>query len=208
MKYYSGHCGGAKNRVSYLEQKGIGCMISAADWRKPYSFFAVDNGAWTDYTHGTEFNHHRFISVLNKIWKEKLNPDFIVLPDVFGDGKKSLKLSESYMWITSLFPCYLPIQDSMTPSMVLKYVDNIKGVFIGGGDVWKYRHLSEWVSFAHNHDLKIHVGRVGTLRNIILCVEAGVDSVDGSALVRNGKYSTIPYYLNVAHNLQKHLISP
>lgn len=203
MKYYASHCGGSHKRVSFLVQNGIGCMISAADFRKPYSFYAIDNGAWTDYTHRESFNHYRFIQVLNRIWTDKLNPDFIVLPDVVRNGKESIKLSKKYMFLTEMFPCYLAVQNGMNPEDIKEYTDCISGIFVGGDNVWKYRYLEEWVNFAHRHELNCHVGKVGTLKDMMSCVNSGADSADGSNLIRNGLSERLIEILNTAHTHAK-----
>lgn len=133
MLYYAAHCGGSIKRINFLRDNQIRCMVTAADYRKPYSSFALDNGAWSDYVKGLPFNSDRFLSVLDKVKRDNLKPDFVVLPDIVNGGVRSYDLTKQYMYLCDDFPCYFPIQPSMTPDMVLPYVDKIKGLFMGGG---------------------------------------------------------------------------
>lgn len=209
MKYYASHPGAINPeniRVKYLKENNIGLMISAEHWSTPFTHYAVDNGAWSDFVHHRQFNSSRFHKVLIKISHQSTKPDFIILPDIVQGGRASLELSKKYLHLTPLFPCYLPIQDGITPDMIGDIIwDNIKGIFIGGSDVWKWRYLHIWVDLAHKHGKKIHVGRVGTLKDMQKCFAAGVDSADGSALIRNQKHTEIMRFLNITSNPKSYL---
>lgn len=209
MKYYASHPGATNpenHRVQYLKENKIGLMISAEHWGTPFTNYAVDNGAWSDFVHHKPFDAERFRKVLLKITRTELKPDFIILPDIVQGGKASLELSKKYLYLTDIHPCYLPIQDGITPDMIPDYVwETLSGIFIGGSDVWKWRYLHIWVSLAHNHDVNIHVGRVGTLKDMQKCIYAGVDSADGPALIRNQKHTEIMRFLNMANNVDNYL---
>lgn len=209
MKYYVSHPGAVNPdnvRVRYLTENNIGLMISAEHWGNPFTHYAVDNGAWSDFVHHRSFSHERFQKTLQKIAVQVKKPDFIILPDIVRGGKASLNLSKQYLHLTDSHPCYLAIQDGISPDMITDDIwESIKGIFIGGSDTWKWRYLHIWVDLAHNHGIKIHVGRVGMLRDMQKCYTAGVDSADGSALIRNQKHTEIMRLLNVAHNPSSYL---
>lgn len=206
MIYYSAHCGGNINRVKYCKENGIRVMVTAGDYRKPYTEFALDNGAWRDYLKGEPFNHERFKKVLSMVKNSNLTPDFVVLPDIVGGGRNSLNLSRQYLWLTEMYNCYLSVQDGMCPEMIgNEFLENIAGIFVGGTTVWKWRNVHIWVAFAHQHGLKCHVGRVNTLKHFNDCVSLGVDTADGSTLIRHDQMERISEYMKISHNIQKRL---
>lgn len=209
MKYYASHPGATNPenvRVKYLKENNIGLMISAEHWSTPFTYYAVDNGAWSDFVHHRNFNFERFHKVLVKITRNPTKPDFIILPDIVQGGRSSLELSKKYLNLSESFTCYLPIQDGITPDMINDTIwENITGLFIGGSDVWKWRYLHIWVDLARKHDKNIHVGRVGTLKDFQKCYIAGIDSVDGSALIRNQKHTDIVRFLSIAQNPDSYL---
>ena len=181
-------------------------MISAEHWGTPFTNYAVDNGAWSDYVHHRPFDTERFKKTLVKIARQSSEPDFIVLPDIVCGGKSSLELSKKYLHLTEQFRCFLPIQDGIVPGMIGEYIwGKISGIFIGGSDTWKWRNLHIWVKLAHIHNKKIHVGRVGTLRNMQKCFFAGVDSADGSALIRNQRHTDIIRFLTISRDSRSYL---
>lgn len=210
FKYYASHPGATNpdnHRVRYLKENRIGLMISAEHWGKPFTDYAVDNGAWSDYVYNRPFNTERFRRVLVKISQQELQPDFVVLPDIVRGGKRSLNLSKQYLYLADSLSCYLAVQDGISPDMISGDIwDCISGIFVGGSDVWKWRYLHIWVDLAHFHEKKIHVGRVGTLKAMQRCEYAGVDSADGSSLIRNQKHVDIMRFLNIAFNTKSYLM--
>lgn len=209
FNYYASHPGATNpenHRVQYIKENHIGLMISAEHWGNPFTNYAVDNGAWSDFVHNRPFNAERFHRTLMKIKRLSVQPDFIILPDIVQGGRSSLDLSKRYLHLTEHFPCYLAIQDGISPEMIGEHIwEQIKGVFIRGSDVWKWRYLHIWTELAHSHEKKIHVGRVGTLRDMQRCYHTGVDSADGSALIRNQKHTDIMRFLTIARNASSYL---
>lgn len=209
MQYYASHPGASNpenERVQYLTENNIGIMISAEHWAKPFTRYAVDNGAWSDFVHNKPFSDDRFQKTLGKISYQDNAPDFIVLPDIVQGGEASLDLSKQYLYLTDTHPCYLAVQDGINPKMLTTEILNaVDGLFVGGSDVWKWRYLHLWVDLAHSHNKKIHVGRVGTLKNMQRCFYSGVDSADGSSLIRNQRHTDIMRFLRIAENTQSYL---
>lgn len=158
FQYYASHPGVTnpeEHRVKYIIENDIRLMISAEHWGYPFTRYAVDNGAWTDYIKGRQFNHMRFLKVLEKIKQQETQPDFIVLPDIVRGGLKSFELSKSYLDVADNHPCYFSIQDGITPEMITPdIIEAVNGFFIGGSNVWKWRVMNEWVTFAHEHRKK------------------------------------------------------
>lgn len=200
MIYYSAHPGCTNpnhEKLVFFKDNDIRIMLSAAYYRNPVLSYACDNGAWTDFCRGLPFNSKRFLDTLKRIDKLDKLPDFVVMPDIVTGGKSSLSLSKQYLYLTEDYPCYLPVQDGMVPEDLDGFGD-IAGLFVGGSTDWKWNTVGIWSDYAHDNGMFCHVGRVGTLENFIRCGVAGVDSADGSGLIRNGKYHNIPYYLKCA----------
>lgn len=198
MRYYSSHPGTTNpkhEKIRFFHQHGIYLMVSAAHWSHSPLNYALDNGAWSDFINGRPFDHNRFLKVLDKIRSEGTNPEFVVLPDIVSGGIKSLELSREYLYLSSEFACYIAVQDGMLQSHLDPYLSKISGIFVGGSTSWKWRTAELWSQYAHKNDLYCHIGRVGTFRNLLRSIAANVDSVDGSNLIRNGKYHLIPQYL-------------
>lgn len=206
FQYYASHPGATnpeEHRVKYILENDIRLMISAEHWGYPFVNYAVDNGAWTDYVRKQPFNHMRFSKVLEKITQQETQPDFIVLPDIVKGGFKSLELSVSYLNVADNFPCYFAIQDGITQDMISPDIlEAVNGFFIGGSNVWKWRVMDSWVTFAHEHRKKIHVGKIGTLRDFLKCSAASVDSADGSTLIRHHREKDIGRYMGIIREQQ------
>lgn len=158
FQYYASHPGTTnpqEHRVKYILENDVRLMISAEYWKQPFTNYAVDNGAWSDYLKGRSFNHMRFMKMLEKIKQQETQPDFIVLPDIVKGGVKSLELSMSYLDVADNHPCYFAIQDGITQEMITpEIIEAVNGFFIGGSNTWKWRVMTSWVNFAHEHQKK------------------------------------------------------
>lgn len=97
-------------------------------------------------------------------------------------------MSKSLRWRNVLraefpeVPWYIAVQDDITPDMVPDM--GISGIFVGGTKPWKLATMSAWVEYAHSHGLGIHVGRMGSLEDILAAHHAGVDSIDSTTWVQ------------------------
>lgn len=179
MKIYIGNAGSKKHH-ELMRQHDWG-MMHTPDWRNPINgikFWALDNGAYSAWVNGREFDGEKFLAVINKIPAEN-PPDFIVLPDIVAAGKDSLLFS--YQWKAMLPPeyrYYLAVQDGVVPDDLdwLGY----DGIFVGGTLKWKMRTGVEWVQSAHENEMPCHIGKVGTFRRLFWAYRIGVDSIDSS----------------------------
>ena len=86
MKIYIGNVGSHKHH-EFMRQNGWG-MMHTPDWRNPVNglCWALDNGAYSAWVNGREFDGEKFLATINKI-PEDNPPDFIVLPDIIAGGK-------------------------------------------------------------------------------------------------------------------------
>lgn len=72
-------------------------------------------------------------------------PDFVVVPDIVGEGTKSLERSVQWMdHLENNYPYnkyYLAVQDGMSFFMVETLIKKrlFDGIFVGGTKPWKYK---------------------------------------------------------------------
>ena len=138
-----------------------------------------------------------FLRTLETCYRLSISLEFIVCPDVVGNGALSLRFSER--WAAGRLlgcPCLaLAVQDGMTPKIIRETLAdyNFRYIFVGGTLDWKWKTTRDWVEFAHDLKLKCHVGRVGSIEKLDYCRSIGADSVDSSSFVRNGTwYKCLP----------------
>ena len=186
MKLYT--AASTKNAKAICIKNNIGLLL-VDHWRDPtdWPYFAVDNGCYSAYSRGVPWDPSPFLHILHMCKAKGLRPDFAVLPDIVAGGMKSL--SKSIVWRNVLmeeypdFPLYLAVQDGMTPDNV--FTLGITGLFVGGSKEWKLSTMKMWEEYAHDHGLKIHVGRMGTLDNMISAHKANMDSIDSTTWVQS-----------------------
>lgn len=170
----------------------VGLLI-CNHWRNPneWRYFAIDNGCYSAYAQGKEWNSGQFMSILHKVKESGRIPDFVVIPDIVAGGKESLKKSENWGEFLSKefpkFPLYLAVQDGMElvdvyNSQLMWIID---GIFIGGTMEWKLANIQKWSGFAHDMGFKCHVGRIGPLDRIQQSEREGADSIDSTSWVQN-----------------------
>ena len=193
MKIYLGNVG----KLSYIDicrTEGYGICYLANHWSYPkagVSWF-LDNGAFHCWKNEKPFDSKAFRESLWKVEKSCSYPDFIVCPDIVAGGLNSL--SFSLRWLQEIpagLPVYIAVQDGMKPDDIKRYISLFDGVFVGGTTGWKWRHLLEWVDFAHSNGLPCHVGRAGKYRDMLSARTYGVDSIDSSTVPqanRNGPF--------------------
>lgn len=196
MKIYTAHAGGEK--LERVVEHDLGILASPGRTCKGYKqagiTTAIDNGAWSSKQRGFPFMADVFRDHLKDAFKNGINAEFIVCPDIVAGGLASLDFSMG--WATGELlgaRLALAVQDGMRPSHIsdsftLKHFNYI---FVGGSVDWKWKTVKQWVEFAHDNDKKIHVGRVGTLDKLLYCESIGVDSVDSSNFARNDSWDVI-----------------
>jgi hypothetical protein len=191
MKIYLG-IGGSSKVQTFAREHGCGWTLTPDNARDPRGLpYFLDNGAFVAWKRKKPWNERRFMSLLRKypIY------DFVVAPDIVCGGRKSLMRSLEYVGRIP-GPLYLAVQNGMNTEMVMKYIDQFDGLFVGGSIPWKFSTARIWADMAHRHGKKCHAGRVGTWRGFIHMHFSGVDSVDTTTASRNRDDSHIRKYLN------------
>lgn len=167
--------------IKELEGYGFGECVSRGELPPRRTPYFLDNGAFGDWKAGRVFDGEAFQADTEKVrrMESECRPDFIVCPDIVAGGLASLAFSLTWQpHLMPLAPLYLAVQDGMNQEDVLPHVERFAGLFVGGTLPWKIRSARHWVSFAHRHRLKAHIGRVGTERRVAWAIRIGADSID------------------------------
>jgi hypothetical protein len=104
---------------------------------------------------------------------------WVVVPDSIGDRDETLRLWDIHAAALQAFgvPLAMAVQDGMSPADVPKEASI---VFVGGSTSWKWRNLPMWTeSFS-----RVHVGRVNSLRLLLMAEKSGAESCDGTGWFR------------------------
>ena len=176
---------GTRRNLAALRRAGWRLMISRAGvWRTEGFPYALDNGAWTDFRSGRDFDDAAFQALVDKLGGDA---DWIVAPDIVAGGLRSLRLS--LVWLAPLLVrtrmVLIPVQDGMGPQDLVNIVLPTRiGIFLGGSTDWKLANMRPWGEFCAERGVYFHVGRVNTQKRFRLAHIAGADSVDGSSATR------------------------
>ena len=137
--------------------------------------FAIDNGAFSGLDVGS------FRSLLKREEGNKAGCRFVVAPDVPFSMRRTLELLGRWRRDLAGWPTALAIQNDVD-FFDLPW-EMIDAVFIGGDDSFKTsRHSLAVIRAAKALGKWVHVGRVNTPGRFRWCVEAGVDSIDGTGI--------------------------
>lgn len=176
---------GTKRNLKALAVAGWGLFVSAAGVHRHEGFrFWIECGRWSVHrgTITLEECDARYEALLAS---HGAHPqcEAIVAPDIVNGGLESWRLSLS--WLDRLLAdyaarVYLPVQPGIRPAEVAEQLGPRVGVFIGGDSAWKEATAASWARLAHDHGALCHMGRVNSLRRLLIAKAAGCDSFDGS----------------------------
>lgn len=182
MKIYLGFTGN-KKVAEFMQKYDCGWLFSPSNYSKNFrEAFCMDNGCFSAYLNNKTWDENGFYDYVRTFAPYK--PDFITVPDIVAGGMKSLEFSLTHVG-TIPRPRYLAVQDGMYMNGVRWHLDKFDGIFVGGTVPWKLSTAKMWTDVAHLHQIKCHVGRIGTFQGYALCERWGVDSVDGTNPSRN-----------------------
>lgn len=150
--------------------------------------YVIDNGAWSCHVAGVEWDERPLRQLLERL-SDGPAPEWGVLPDIIGAGEESLARSISWHGEhpeLERIPWLLAVQDGMTVESVRGAVldRGLAGIFVGGSTPWKWATAHQWAELGMELGVRVHVGRVNTLRRAELCRDLGVSSIDGSCVTR------------------------
>lgn len=183
MQAYLGQTRAAK-WIRRCTERGFGEMTVRGELPPRRRPWAYDNAAFRDWKAEREFNMVQFTRDLWRIRRERLNPNFIALPDKPTDAAATFDLFDEWTgWTQDQLgdecpPLYFVVQDGMPPERVLDVLRQVEGLFVGGSLQWKLRTGEQWVQLAHSVGKQCHVGRVGTFDRVRWAQRIGADSID------------------------------
>jgi hypothetical protein len=161
---------------------------------KPGIPWALDNGVFGAFTSGRVWSEEPFYQFLDEYaaWQ----PLWCVVPDSVGNRDETLRMWDHHAPALQAFgvPLAMAVQDGMTPSDVPK---EASVVFVGGTTSWKWRNLKMWTEAFP----RVHVGRVNSIRLLLMAENAGAESCDGTGWFRSPKRTAeLSQYLTYKHN--------
>lgn len=158
----------------------IGWLLSPGGWRRPHRWlsYALDNGAFPAWTHGTQWDAPAFERMLETARRHH-PPAWVLVPDVVAD--RDATLARWHEWSPRLrefgWPLAFAVQDGMTQADVPGDADVI---FVGGSTDWKWKTMWHWCE----RNPRVHVGRVNSYHALWDCHDAGAESCDGTGWFR------------------------
>lgn len=171
----------SRELIKRLAALGIGEMTVRGEFPPRRTPWALDNGAYRDWTANAPFDDEEWQRTLTRVLLDKTieRPAFIVAPDIVAGGLPSLAYSLKHaLGLRYLAPVYLAVQDGMDAIAVARAIDPYDGIFVGGTLPWKIRTGAQWVTLAHRFGRPCHIGRVGTAKRVAWAKRIGADSID------------------------------
>lgn len=178
-------------RHKVFAQLGMRSVISPQFW-KPSRLsslmlrgYGIDNGAYSDYLSGNEFNEIAFLSLCQELGGAA---DWIVIPDVVGNRQATIQ--QAHTWINKLkqvcstTQLLFVWQDGMTYDDLLPFVRDGIGIFIGGTTDGKLGAMRMVGDICNEYNVWSHCGRVNTVTRTAQCIDANISSCDGSGYSR------------------------
>jgi hypothetical protein len=186
-----------------LDRLGVklGWLIGHDGWRRPARGgsllpYALDNGMY--FPHG-EAPHGpaRLAEFFGRVAKSHAHhaPLFAVVPDMPYDWPETMErwarwaprcreLAPAWRWA-------IAVQNGATVGDLerLGIADSpsLSAVCVGGDSTWKDSTIPVWAKWARERGIWCHVFRVNNEARVNLCIDEGVDSVDGTGLFRGNQ---------------------
>lgn len=152
--------------------------------------YFVDNGAYTD-----SFDADDWLDTVERSLLEMpTTPDFVVLPDVYGDAEATIERHKSWLYDRPLplrsgeLARYWVLQPGLPIKEQFEALEGCQGVFVGGPKRWKRAFGEEIVEEADKRDLRTHVGNPGGKDGLVWAYKTGFDSCDTTTIFQNGYF--------------------
>lgn len=157
----------------------VGHLYSPPSGRRPNFMpeYAIDNGRYASHVSGKPWDEAAFLRLLET---HAAAARWVVVPDCVGDRDGTLRLWDEWAPRLSAYPLAMAVQDGMTAADVPA---EAAMVFVGGTTIWKRRTLYQWPQ----NFPRVHIGRINTEKWLWRCLDAGVESCDGTGWFRGDK---------------------
>ena len=145
--------------------------------RIPGLKFGIDNGGFTTQDPAA------FARTLKRLESDKADCKFVVMPDVPGDGRRTLELFHLFKSGLHGWPLAMAMQDGIE-DLDIPWSD-LSAIFMAGSGDWKMgTRATNIIKAAKWLGLWVHVGRISDPRRWKFFEGFVCDSADSSALVR------------------------
>jgi hypothetical protein len=126
------------------------------------------------------FNSWQWLATLQKLLPYRRSCLFVVAPDVVGNAVKTKAMW--YEWLPALRSMKLPLAFvAQNGQGALDFPEDASWLFVGGDDNFKLGDEGrKCVSRAKEKGMKIHMGRVNSLKRLRYAKSIGCDTVDGT----------------------------
>lgn len=173
---------GTRENLALMKLYGWRVLVSATGvWRHEGFPYALDNGAWTSFANGTEFDAGLFMGLVEEMGADA---EWIALPDVVGDAARTSVMTDHWVPLVDSSKSLAVIQDGADPAVLDALIGHVKGFFLGGSTEYKLSTMHYWGDWCRERGVYYHVGRVNTARRVRLCISAGAHSCDGTCVTR------------------------
>lgn len=175
-----------RTMLATLRSSGWGLIASPysiAKNRVPDGFVvALDNGAWSAFNSNISWSPSMFARSVEDYGRRVC---WVACPDSVGNAEATWGLIRQWWWwcMDRARRVLVVVQDGMSYSRVSPLVGPRTGIFVGGTDAWKESTLLGWAELARRNQSYCHVGRVNSTRRTSMCINAGVDSIDGNSSI-------------------------
>lgn len=152
--------------------------------------YILDNGAYRAFANNEPWDVDAFVARLSQLDTMPREPDFVVLPDVVTNPKKTRERASKWAGIIDRRTA-MPAQDGMDPENHVDFCDRVGAdtIFVGGTTQFKRRRAQDFVETAHEHGLKCHIARPSvSLGSVDWARGIGADSCDTSTIAADEKY--------------------
>lgn len=181
MKIFLGHTSSHKI-LARLETLGWGRFWCYHNQFNPFpgEQWGLDNGAYAAWQNDTPWDAAAFIDKAQRA-AEMDGCVLAVLPDMVGQGERSLDFSLEWLAKLPKLPWYLAVQDGMELQplwgRLLDNLDGIDGLFLGGTKRFKLTAMN-WRMTADMMGKRLHYARCSTPAVLQHAMNCNVDSVD------------------------------
>jgi hypothetical protein len=154
--------------------------------------YILDNGAYSASLSGDAWDPSEWFKLLRKAHDQPLEPDFVVLPDVYGDAEDTRLRHERYAQLVRShgYDYYAVVQPGLPVESQVRFAEAISasGIFMGGPEDWK-REVADVVRReSEKRALQLHVGQPG---NLGWALDVVVDSMDTTSIVVNDAWGRL-----------------
>ena len=160
----------------------VGHIYAPGGFRGPWPHYALDNGAFSEWTKGRPANFDALLALCDRAAKAPHPPRWIAVPDVVTQRDATIERwyqhaprLRTYGW-----PLAFVVQNGMTAADIPA---EAAVVFVGGDTAWKQETAAYWCA----HHPRVHVGRVNGERDLWRYHRAGAESCDGTGWFRGNR---------------------